>query len=111
MIITDVLIHQLLQMTFVEHDNMIEQISSANCQPNARYTVLPRTSKAGPPGLNVETLHRPDDFFIEVRGAIKDQVSGFRVVRRRLAQPLRDPRTSWMLRNAKVENTPPVMGQ
>ncbi len=35
----------------------------------------PRTSEAGPLGLDVEGLYRADDFFVEVRGAIEDQIT------------------------------------
>src|ERR1035437_12871 len=89
-VITDVLTHQAFQMGLVEHDHMIEQISSTVANPAFGDAVLPGTSEAGPFGRNAKALHRTNDFLIEVRAAIKDQVSGNRIIREGLAKLLHD---------------------
>ena len=71
---------------------MAEQIPAAVADPALRNAVLPRTSEAGPLGLNAETLYGLDDIFLELCAAIKDQILGNRVIRERFAQLLRDPR-------------------
>ena len=45
--------------------------SAFSC-PALGNTVLPRTSEAGPFGLDAEALHRVDHFFTELGAAIKD---------------------------------------
>src|ERR1039458_7167211 len=72
MVVTHVLGHHASEMAFVEHDDMIEQISSATCHPTLSDAILPRAAKTGPLRLNAETLHRTDDLLIEVRGAVEE---------------------------------------
>src|ERR1035437_9363540 len=96
-------------MPFVEHDDMIEQIPSAIPNPAFCNTVLPRTAEAGPLGLDAEALHRADNFLVEVRCAIEDQIGGDLVIRKGLAQLLRDPRTTWVPSDVEMKNTPPLM--
>src|ERR1035437_7072507 len=109
-VITDVLTHQAFQMGLVEHDHMIEQISSTVANPAFGDAVLPGTSEAGPFGRNAKALHRTNDFLIEVRAAIKDQVSGNRIIREGLAKLLHDPRAGGMLGRTAMENPSPLMG-
>jgi hypothetical protein len=71
-IITDELTHQPLQMTFIQHDDMVDQISSAIPNSTLSNTVLPRASETSLLGLNTETVHPANDLFIEVRGAVED---------------------------------------
>jgi hypothetical protein len=49
-IVTDVLVHEALEMLFIQNDHMIEQISTAAANPPFCNAVLPRTSEAGPLG-------------------------------------------------------------
>ena len=55
---------------------MVKQIPAAVAHPTLGDTVLPWTSETGPLGLNAKALHCVDDFLIEARAAIKDQVAG-----------------------------------
>lgn len=73
-VIADVFVHQALQMPFIEHDYMVEQIAAAGTDPPFRNTVLPRASKAGSLELDAEALHGIDNFFIELCAAIADQM-------------------------------------
>src|ERR1039458_1833746 len=57
-IVTDVIIHQALQMPFIQNDHMVEQIASAVANPTLSNTVLPRASEAGPLGLDAEEIGR-----------------------------------------------------
>ena len=88
---------------------MVKQIAAAVSYPALRNTVLPRTPEAGSPGLDAEVLDRVDNFFIEQRAAIKDQVARCGVVRKRLAQLLNDPSAGRVLGHIAVKDTPPVM--
>jgi hypothetical protein len=88
---------------------MIKQISSAIPNPAFCYTVLPRTAEAGPLGLDAEAFHRADKFLVEVGCAIEDQVGGYLVIWKGLAQLLRDPRTTWVPSDVEMKNKPPLM--
>jgi hypothetical protein len=62
-VIADVLAHQSLQMPFVEHDDVVEQIPSTVANPALCNAVLPRTAKAGstPPGSASGIAERSSD--------------------------------------------------
>ena len=83
-VVTDVLIQQAFQMPFIHNDHMVKQIAAAVANPTLGNTVLPWTLETGPLGLNAKALHCVDDFLIEARAAIKDQVAGRRVIRKAL---------------------------
>ena len=69
----DILIHQAFQMSLIEDDHMVEQVPAAVADPTLDNAVLPRTSEAGPLGLDAEALHGIDHPRIETGTAIKDQ--------------------------------------
>ena len=108
-VITDVIIHEALEVPFADDDHMVEKIPAAVADPAFGDTVLPRASKAGSFGINAEALHGVDHFFIEVCAAIKDQVFRSRVVGECLAQLLDHPCGGRMLGRVEVKNSPPIM--
>ena len=73
-VVKDILVNQPLQMSFVQHYYMVEQISSTTADPTFGDTVLPGTSEAGPLGFDAKALDRTRDFLVELRPAIEDQV-------------------------------------
>lgn len=80
LVVMDVLVHQPFQMPFIQHDHMVEQIVTATADPALGDAVLPRTAEADPLGLDAKALHCVDDFLIEARAAIKNQVARGRVI-------------------------------
>jgi len=107
--VADVLVHEALQMSFIQNDHMIEQISTAVSDPALSNTVLPRTSVAGPLRLDAKAIHRFDHFEVELRPSIKDKVTWCRVEGERLAQLLNDPGAGRVSGYIEVKNAPPVM--
>ena len=89
---------------------MVEQIPAAVTDPALGDAVLPRTSEAGPLGLDAEALHGVDHLRIEAGTAIKDQVAGCGIIRECLTQLLNDPGAGWVLGHVAVQDSPPVMG-
>lgn len=87
-VVANIFAHQPFQVPFIEYDDMIEQIFSTAANPAFGDAVLPWASEAGPFGLDAETLRGIDHFQIEVCSTIKDQVAGYRVVGKGLAQLL-----------------------
>jgi hypothetical protein len=96
-------------MSFIQDDHMVKQIPAAVANPTLANPVLPWTSETGPLWLNAKALHGVDDFLIEARAAIKDQVAGRRVIGKSFAKLLDNPGTVRMLRHIAVENSPSIM--
>jgi hypothetical protein len=108
-VVADVLVHQPLQMPYVQNDDVIQQISFAISHPAFGDAVLPRASEVGLLGSDAEALHRADDLLIEIRSAIEDPIILRCIVRKCLAQLLRDPQATWMPGDLAVENPPPIV--
>jgi hypothetical protein len=66
MIVTNVIIHEAIQMSHIENDHVIEQVAAAAANPTLCNPVLPRTSEAGPLRLNGEAHHCVNHVAIEV---------------------------------------------
>jgi len=75
-VVTDVVFHEPFQMPHIEDDHVVEQVPAAIANPTLCDTVLPRTSEAGSLRLDAEVLYCIDNFIIEIRAAVKDQVAG-----------------------------------
>ena len=95
-------------MSFVEHNDLVEQVPSAVADPSLCNPILPRAAEAGSLGFDAEGLDCADDFFVEVRAAIKEQISRRRIIGKGLAELLDDPRTGRMPGDIAVKNTTPV---
>src|ERR1035437_142443 len=108
-VITDVVLYEAFQMPLIQDDHMVEKIPAAVADPTFRHTVLPRTSETGPFGLNAEALHCIDHLRIKAGAAIKDEITGRRIVRERLAQLLNHPGTCRVLGHITMQNAPPVV--
>jgi hypothetical protein len=108
-VVADVLGHQASQMTLIENDDMIEQIPAAVANPALCNAILPRTSEARSFRFDAQRLDCTDHLLIEVRGSIENQVLGSGIVGECFTQLLHDPRTTWMVSNFPVQDSPPVM--
>ena len=78
-------------MVFIEFDDMIEQFATTAANEPFRDAILPRTSDASPFRLYTEALDCIDYIAREIRGPIKDQISGSAIVGEGFAQLLRSP--------------------
>jgi len=108
--VANIFVHEALQVAFIQHDHVVEQIAAAGANPTFGHTVLPRTAEAGSFRLDAIALHGADDFFVEIRTAIKDQIARRRVVGKCLAQLLGHPCAGRMSRHIEVKDAPPVVG-
>jgi hypothetical protein len=110
MVIADVIIHEPFQVAFIEDDHMIKQVPTTIADPSFGNAVLPRALETGSLWLNAEALYCADDFFVEVRAAIEDQILRCRVVGKGLAQLLYNPGARWVPGQVEMKKTPPVVG-
>src|ERR1019366_4911192 len=74
-VIADVLIQQPSQMSPIQHDHMIQEISTYAANPALRNSVLPRTSECSPNRLAAHRLHVRDNIGTELCVPIEDQES------------------------------------
>ena len=109
-IVANVFVHEALQAACIQHDHVVEQIAAAGANPTFGHTVLPGTAEAGSFRLDAKALHGADDFFVEIRTAIKDQIARRRVVGKCLAQLLGHPCAGRMSGHIEVKDAPPVVG-
>ena len=66
MVVAGILPHGTFEMAFFNHDDIIEQVSSAVADPALGDAILPRTAEAGSLWLDAEALDGADDFLIEL---------------------------------------------
>ena len=72
-VITDVLIQQPSQMSAIQHDHMIPEVSTYTANPALRNSVLPRAAECGANRLAAHRLHSRDHCRTELRVPIKNQ--------------------------------------
>lgn len=109
-VVTNILAHQPLQMSFIQDDHAVEQVPATVANPAFCHAILPWTSKAGSFRLDAEAFHSADHFFIKVRSPVEDQVDRRGVIRECFPQLMRHPGTIWMPSNVPVQNAPSIMG-
>jgi hypothetical protein len=109
MIVAHVVRQESLQVLRIEHDHMIEQVSSTASHPAFGDTVLPRAPESGPKRLAPECLHRLDYFETGLRITIEDQIFVRGVVGEGFAQLLYDPTAGWHPRHVEVQNAPTIV--
>jgi len=108
-VVKDVRVQQPLQLSFIQDDHMVKQIPAAVAHPTLANPVLPWTLETGPLGLNAKALHGVDDFLIETRAAIEDQVARGRVIWKSLAKLLDNQGAVRMPGHVAVKDTPSIM--
>jgi hypothetical protein len=107
--VADVFIHQPFQMPLIDHDYVVEQVSSAATNPSLSDSVLPRTSEASPFAMDAEAIHRADRFVVEVRCTVEDQVAWNRVPWKGLPQFLDNPCAGRVFGDAAAQDAAPIM--
>ena len=108
-IITDILAHQPFEVPFIPYDHMIQQVSPAVANPAFGDSVLPWTAEAGSFLRDAEASYEADDIVVEVCGTVKDQVTGYPVIREGLAKLLSHPCAGGMTRPIEMQNAAPVV--
>ena len=72
-VVEDVFPHETLQMPFIEHDHMVESVTTAAPHPALRNSVLPRTAKRGAHRFRPQSLGRADHVIPELSIPVKDE--------------------------------------
>jgi len=95
-VIVHVITHQPEQMSFVQRDDMVQDLSATTSNPSFRYSVLPGRLDVGPLRFQTRRLQKCDDGRIEFRIAIQDHITVWASFRKSLAQLSNKPFCSWM---------------
>jgi hypothetical protein len=64
-VVADIFAHQSLQMPFIEHNHMVQQVAAAASHPALCDAILPWTAKGGANRLSPQVLDRGDHVIAE----------------------------------------------
>ena len=109
-VVADILIEQPFQMTFVDCNDVIQQVSSTALHPTFRDTVLPRAFERGPYRPDLQRSNGCPDFQPVFRIPVEDQIPGSHPERKRFPQLLDNPQTRWMPCDVEVQDASPIVG-
>ena len=91
-------------MSFVQRDDMVQDLSATTSNPSFRDSILPGRLDARPLRFQTRRLQKRDDRGIEFRIAIQDHVTVWASFREGLAQLLDDPLRTRMSSNVEVQD-------
>ena len=91
MIVRDVLGQKPPEMTLVQGDDVVQQLTSAAANPAFRNTVLPGALDGGLEAINPHGLNRRGNLQAVFRIVIEDEKLGCRLVRKGFPQLLHNP--------------------
>jgi hypothetical protein len=109
MVVMDVLVHQALQMALIEHNHMVEKLSSAGADETLGYTVLPGAPNRNANRRSTKILDSLKNLALESVLAIEDEILRRRIVWEGLTELLRHPGSRRMPCDVPVKDTPPIM--
>ena len=89
-------------MSFVQRDDMVQDLSPATSNPSFRGSILPGRLDACPLRFQTRRLQKTDDRGIEFRIAVQDHVTVWASLRKGLAQLLHDPLRTRMSGNVEM---------
>ena len=91
LVVTHIITQEPDQMSFVQRDDMVQDLSATTSHPSFRGSILPRRLDARPFRLKARRLQKRDDVSIEFRIAVEDHIAVGASFRKGLAQLLDDP--------------------
>ena len=109
MVIADILVHHPLQMTFVEDDDVIEQVSAAAANPALRDAALLRAFERRANWFCSKDSYCIHKAAIEDGIPVEDQILRRRVVWKGFSQLVHYPRARRMPSEIATDDTPPLM--
>jgi hypothetical protein len=104
MIIGNIIAHQPEQMSFVQRDDVVQDLSPATSNPSFRGSILPGRLDIGPLRFQTRRLQERDNRGIKFRIAVQDHVMVWASFGKRLAQLLHDPLRTRMSSDIEIQN-------
>ena len=108
-IVADVFREQTFQMAFIHRNHVIQQISSAACNPTLRYAILPRAFERRSCRAHLQGSNRRWNLQPVLRIAVEDEKARGQLKRKRFSQLLHDPHASRMLGDVNLQDASPIM--
>src|SRR5947208_7932234 len=96
-------------MPLIEHDHVIQQVSSATPDPALSNTVLPWTAKGSAYRLASQVFRTGDHVVAKLGVTVEQEESVRWHVRPCLSHLLRDPKSVGSARHVAAENLAPIM--
>ncbi len=109
LIVGDVFADQPPQVAFVERNDMVEKFSATTSHPAFGDAVLPRRGNTRPFRLNARRLQERDDFGVELRISIEDDIAVGDGLGKGFTQLLDDPFGTRMGSDVGVKNLTSTM--
>jgi hypothetical protein len=100
---------QPFQVTFIEGNDVVQEVAAATAHPALRNTVLPGTSEGSPDRAHLYGVNGCGDFQSVVGIPIENDEARGRIKRERLPQLLNNPKVRGMPRDVAVQNTSAIM--
>ena len=97
-----VITHETEHMSFIQRDDLIQDLSATTSNPSLRGSILPGGLEARPLRFQTRRLQKRNDGGIEFRIAVQDQITVWANLRESLAQLLDDPLRTRMSRHVEM---------
>lgn len=108
-VVADIFGDQPSQMTFIQGNDVIQQIVAATTDPTLRHAVLPRTFEGSPYGTDLQSTNRDRDVQPIFPISVKDQKSGSRPKWKCFSQLLNDPQPGRVPGDVDVQDSSTVV--
>jgi hypothetical protein len=108
-VVADVFREQSLQMTFIERNDVIQQIAPAAFDPTLRHAILPGAFEGGSHRTYLQRSNGYWNFQSVFPIPVEDQKSGSRFKRKRFPQLLDDPQAARMPGDVEMQDAPPIV--
>ena len=109
MVVGNVLGEESSEMTLVQGDDVVQQLTSAAANPAFRNTVLPGALDGGLEASSAHGANRRGNLQTVFRVVIEDEKLGCRLVRKRFPQLLHNPGAGRMACDIEVQDASAVM--
>jgi len=108
-IVTYVFSHESFQVSFVQYDHMVQQVSSATPNPTLGDPVLPGTTERSAHGLAAQGLARADHVIPEFRIVVEEEELLRRCIGPSFPHLLHDPQSTRVPCDVEAQNLPPLV--
>src|SRR5215475_2816074 len=109
MIVVYVCSHESFQVSFVQYDHMIQQVSSATPNPTLGDSVLPGTTERSAHWLAAQGLGRADHVIPKFRIVVEEEELLRRCIGPSFPHLLHDPESARVRGDVEAQNLPPLV--
>src|SRR5215470_2768049 len=108
-VVTYVFSHESFQVSFIQYDHMVQQVSATTSHPTLCDSVLPGTTEGGAHWFAAQVLGHADHGIAELRIAVEEEELLSLRIRPRFAHLLHDPQGARVSCDVDGQNFSPLM--